>query len=227
MFHWTGANTPFRQAAQWVDQAFESARPLVQLERGTSLPSPQSLAGFDLVVVDGLSQASAGALSLVAQFVEGGGSVLVVPDSAGVGVAPMCEALGLTKPSGWNVESGRVGEVTWTHPFYRGVFRSVPSKVDWPTYDRVMNRTPGSREEVLIEAANGASYLSLIRGTQGRGDVYLLARASRQATSCAMVCLSPHCSGWRNLSTCRSEAVSSGPRPSHDARSGARRHACS
>ena len=26
--------------------------------------------------------------------------------------------------------------------FYRGVFRSVPSKVDWPSYDRVLNRTP-------------------------------------------------------------------------------------
>ena len=174
VFHWTDANTPFRQASQWVDQAFESARPLVQLERGTSLPSPQTLAGFDLLVADGLAQASAGALSLVTQFVEGGGSVLVVPDSAGIGVGPMCAALGLTRPAGWNAESGRVGEVSWTHPFYRGVFRSVPSKVDWPSYDRVLNRTPSSREEVLIEAANGASYLNLIRGAQGRGDVYLL-----------------------------------------------------
>ena len=198
VFHWTDANAPFRQASQWVDQAFESARPLVQLERGTSLPSPQTLAGFDLVVADGLSQASAGALSLVTQFVEGGGSVLVVPDSAGIGVAPMCDALGLTTPRGWNAEAGRVGAVSWTHPFYRGVFRSVPSKVDWPSYDRVLNRTPAGREEVLIEAANGSSYLSLIRGTQGRGMSTSLARASRQATSCAMVCLSPHCSGWQN-----------------------------
>ena len=174
VFHWTDANTPFRQASLWVDQAFESARPLVQLERGTFLPSPQTLAGFDLVVADGLAQASAGALSMMAQFVERGGSVMVVPDSAGVGVASMCTALGLTRPRGWNSESGRVGEVSWTHPFYRGVFRSVPSKVDWPSYDRVLNRTPASREEVLIEAANGASYLSLIRGAQGRGDVYLL-----------------------------------------------------
>ena len=62
------------------------------------------------------------------QFVEGGGSVLIVPDSAGVGVAPMCQALGLTRPMGWNAETGRVGDVSWTHPFYRGVFRSVPSK---------------------------------------------------------------------------------------------------
>lgn len=174
VFHWTDANTPFRQASLWVDQAFESARPLVQLERGTFLPSPQTLAGFDLVVADGLAQASAGALSMMAQFVERGGSVMVVPDSAGVGVALMCTALGLTRPRGWNSESGRVGEVSWTHPFYQGVFRSVPSKVDWPSYDRVLNRTPASREEVLIEAANGASYLSLIRGAQGRGHVYLL-----------------------------------------------------
>ena len=58
VFHWTDADAPFRKASQWVDQAFESARPLIQLERGTSLPSPQTLAGFDFVVADGLSQAS-------------------------------------------------------------------------------------------------------------------------------------------------------------------------
>ena len=174
VFHWTDANAPFRKAAQWVDQAFESARPLIQLERGTSLPAPQTLAGFDLVVADGLSQASVGALSLMSQFVERGGSVLVVPDSMGTGVIQMCSGLGLASPQGWNAESGRVGKVSWTHPFYRGVFRAVPSKVDWPSYDRVLDRIPASREEVLIEAANGASYLSLIRGAEGRGDIYLL-----------------------------------------------------
>ena len=174
VFHWTDGSSPFRRATQWVDHAFESAQPLIQLERGTSLPSPQTLAGFDLIVADGLPQVSAGALSLVTQFVGRGGSVLVVPDSAGIGVAQICEALELTRPQGWIEESGRVGKVNWTHPFYRGVFRSIPSKVDWPSYDRVLNRSSSSQEEVLIEAANGTSYLSLIRGAQGEGDIYLL-----------------------------------------------------
>ena len=65
-------------------------------------------------------------------------------------------------------------QVNWTHPFYEGVFRAVPSKVDWPSYDRILNRTPTGREEMLIEAANGAPYLSLIRGSEGQGDIYLL-----------------------------------------------------
>ena len=174
VFHWTDADAPFRKVSQWVDQAFESARPLIQFERGTSLPSPQTLAGFDFVVADGLSQASAGALELVTRFVKGGGSVLVIPDSAGAGIAEMCSALQFNEPRGWNDEAGRVDQVNWTHPFYEGVFRAVPSKVDWPSYDRILNRTPTGREEMLIEAANGAPYLSLIRGSEGLGDIYLL-----------------------------------------------------
>ena len=174
VFHWTDAATPFRAASQSVDQALESAQPALMVDRGDALPSPQVLAGYDFVVADALTRPSTGALALLEQFVAGGGSVLVIPDSAGIGAATLCMSLGLGSPRGWVREQGRVDEVRWAHPLYRGVFRSIPSRVDWPTYDRILNRASTSTEERLITAANGMPYLSLLRGTEGHGDVYLL-----------------------------------------------------
>ncbi len=174
VFHWTEARAPFRQASQSVDQALESARPLIQVDRGTSLPSPQLLAAYDLVVADGLAQPSSGAVSLLAKFVEGGGSVMLVPDSTAQGMASLCEGLNLRPSQGWVPEAGQVKEVNWAHPLYKGVFRAIPSRVDWPQYDRILNRRPSTEEATLIEAANGMAYLSLRRGTEGQGDVYVL-----------------------------------------------------
>ena len=32
-------------------------------------------------------------------------------------------------------KAGQVKEVNWAHPLYKGVFRAIPSRVDWPQYD--------------------------------------------------------------------------------------------
>lgn len=175
VFHWTDSQAPFRSESQSIDQAFESARPALAVERGDALPSPQILAGYDLVVADALTQPSPGALSLLNQFVNQGGSVLVIPDSSALGISRLCDALGLSAPLGWIYEAGQVSDVRWMHPLYRGVFRSIPSRVDWPTYDRILNRVPSTSEEPVIAAANGMPYASLIAGEDGRGDVFLLA----------------------------------------------------
>ena len=174
VFHWTDANAPFRKATQLVEQAFESAQPMVQVDRGTALPAPQMLAAYDLVVADAISSPSPGACALVAQFVENGGSAMVIPDSAAQGLEALYAALSLTQPRGWIQGDGQVSQVKWAHPLYKGVFRSVPSRVDWPEYDRILDRTPNDNEEVLIEANNGAAYFSQIQGYEGRGSAYLL-----------------------------------------------------
>ena len=123
VFHWTDANAPFRKASQSVERAFESATPLSRLERGSSLPSAPMLSGYDLVVMDGLSQPSSGALGLLEEFVRGGGSVLVIPDSAAIGAQAACSALGLGVPKGWLKGEGQVSEVEMDTP---ALPRSVP-----------------------------------------------------------------------------------------------------
>ena len=113
-------------------------------------------------------------MSLLRQFVQGGGSVFVIPDLSGEGTNAILSALDVPEASGWFMEDGQVDDVRWSHPLYKGVFRSIPSRVDWPSYDRIMERPVGQTEEILISTPNGRSYLSFLRGINGQGDVYIL-----------------------------------------------------
>ena len=79
VFHWTNMDEATRSISKKVDQAIQSGQPLLTLDKATSLPSPQLLAGYDFVIADALNTPSAGALDLLKQFVNGGGSVLVIP----------------------------------------------------------------------------------------------------------------------------------------------------
>ena len=131
------------------------------------------LAAYDLVVTDGISSPSPGACALIQQFVEGGGSVFVIPDSAAQGLDALYPALSLSAPKGWiqkkdkSARSVDPSAVPWGVP-------GGPPRVDWPEYDRILDRAPHAKEEVLIEANNGTAYLSQVRGTSGAGHVYLL-----------------------------------------------------
>ena len=174
VFHWFNADDASRQVSTKVDQAIQSGRPLLALDRGTSLPAPQLLAGYDFVIVDALTDPSPGAMGLLWQFVQGGGSVFVIPDLSGEGTNAILSALDVPEASGWFMEDGQVDDVRWSHPLYKGVFRSIPSRVDWPSYDRIMERPVGQTEEILISTPNGRSYLSFLRGINGQGDVYIL-----------------------------------------------------
>ena len=174
IFHWTSANAPFRAASLSVQQALESANPLLGVERGSALPSPQRLAAFDLVVVDALEAPSSGEASMLEAFQQQGGTLLLIPDSSAVGMTKWMDGLTLGNSSGWVRGEGQVATVRWSHPLYEGVFRSIPSRVDWPTYDRILDRRPGPREEWLVRAANGLPYLSVVGGAEAEGDVYIL-----------------------------------------------------
>ena len=173
VFHWTHASQR-QNTTDWIDQAFQSAKPLVAVDRGSELPASHVLATYDLVVADAVSSPSLGAASLLAQFVANGGTALLIPDSAASGISSLTTPLGLGTTQGWVRQEGRVDDVRWNHPLYKGVFRSTPSRVDWPSYDRILNRRMLPKEEMLASASNGLCYLSMLRGTEGRGDVYLL-----------------------------------------------------
>ena len=157
-----------------MQQALESANPLLEVERGSALPSPQRLAAFDLVVVDALEAPSSGEASMLEAFQQQGGTLLLIPDSSAVGMTTWMDGLTLGNSSGWVRGEGQVATVRWSHPLYEGVFRSIPSRVDWPTYDRILDRRPGPREEWLVRAANGLPYLSVVGGAEAEGDVYIL-----------------------------------------------------
>ena len=164
--HWSGGPLTDR-STQAVQQAFESSDGLVDADWVQSLPTSPTLMGYDLLVVHAIEAPSLGAVSLVREFMSLGGTVMVLPDSAARGTS------WVTGEASWVREEGRVTDVQWSHPLFQPVFRSVPSRVDWPAYDRILDRRPRAQEEVLATAANGLPYLTRIPSEKG-GDLYLL-----------------------------------------------------
>ena len=164
--HWSGGPLTDR-STQAVQQAFESSDGLVDTDWVQSLPTSPTLMGYDLLVVHAIEAPSLGAVSLVREFMSLGGTVMVLPDSAARGTS------WVTGEASWVREEGRVTDVQWSHPLFQPVFRSVPSRVDWPAYDRILDRRPRAQEEVLATAANGLPYLTRIPSEKG-GDLYLL-----------------------------------------------------
>ncbi len=164
--HWSGIPLSERTTKS-VQQAFESSNGLVEVDWVQSLPASPALMGYDLLVVHAIESPSRGSVSLVREFMSLGGTVMVLPDSMARGTSWVAE------DATWVRGEGRVTDVQWSHPLFQPVFRSVPSRVDWPTYDRILNRRPRAQEEVLATAANGLPYLTRIPSKEG-GDLYLL-----------------------------------------------------
>ncbi|MGB1056174.1 MAG: BatA domain-containing protein [Flavobacteriales bacterium] len=164
--HWSGG-TLRDKTTQAVQQAFESSDGLVEVDWVQSLPTSPTLMGYDLLVVHAIDEPSLGAVSLVREFMSLGGTVMVLPDSMASGLS------WVAGEASWVRGEGRVTDVQWSHPLFKPVFRSVPSRVDWPTYDRILDRRPRAQEEVLATAANGLPYLTRMASAEG-GDLYLL-----------------------------------------------------
>ena len=164
--HWSGGALQDK-TTQAVQQAFESSDGLVEVDWVQSLPTSPALMGYDLLVVHAIDEPSLGAVSLVREFMSLGGTVMVLPDSMASGLS------WVAGEASWVRGEGRVTEVQWSHPLFKPVFRSVPSRVDWPAYDRILDRRPRAQEEVLATAANGLPYLTRMPSEEG-GDLYLL-----------------------------------------------------
>ena len=133
--HWSGGALRDK-TTQAVQQAFQSSDGLVEVDWVQSLPTSPALMGYDLLVVHAIDEPSLGAVSLVREFMTLGGTVMVLPDSLARGTS------WVAGDASWVRGEGRVTDVQWSHPLFQPVFRSVPSRVDWPVYDRILNRRP-------------------------------------------------------------------------------------
>ena len=174
VFHWSERHDGIHRTSSLVDQAFASASPLLSVTRASSLPSTQNLVGFDVLVANGIQRPSAGECAQIARFREAGGTVLLIPDSSGLGMSPLLEAMNMGETQGWVLGEGQVASVQWSHPLFQGVFRNVPQNVDWPTYDRLLRRRPRNDESVLATADNGMPFLSKLDGGTERGETFVL-----------------------------------------------------
>lgn len=164
-----------------VRAAFEAAGGLFELREVAQI-TPDDLAGTDLVVVHGLAEPTSGLTSALRDFAALGGSVAwcADPGEAAAAASALRAAWGLGTGT-WIKRDDRAAALRTEHPFFRGVFQSLPQRMDLPRTGAVLDRRPSSTEEVLVSLESGAPWVT--RLPVGAGSIYYLSADVSPTTS--------------------------------------------
>ena len=136
-----------------------------------------SLASNQLIILNELDEISSGLTQELKQFVENGGSLVVLPaiDLDFENYNEFLRNLDVGYYSLLDTTNTRVSYINLEHPLYSDVFEDIPENIDLPvvfvSYRIVIETT--SRQESLLELQTGQPFLNVFNS--GRGKVYLFA----------------------------------------------------
>lgn len=134
---------------------------------------PAELEDCQLVVLSDVASLTTGETRQLAEWVEGGGNLLVIPP-AGVadGLNPLLEQLRAPQLAGWQKRTVRAMTIDYQSSLYQGVFASQDDEVELPTvqghYALVGNQAV---QQSILALADGGELLTLTPAGEGR--VYL------------------------------------------------------
>ena len=135
-----------------------------------------ALPSYGLIVLLELREIPGGLSEELRAFVEGGGSLWLIPsaDVKPSGYDAFMTAFGLPALGEMQRSDERVREVNVEHPLYRGIFESIPKNMDLPAVRRYYSfpdaRIPGA--DALMSMGGGRHFLSAYK--KGRGRLYFL-----------------------------------------------------
>ncbi len=148
-----------------------------------------NLSSYDAVVVAGAASLGSSTINRLADWVRGGGGLLVLPDAEGSldGFNALVRAVGLPAPAGVNGAPGRTsqftsfGSVDYDHPLFRGVF--ADNNVGIASAERGDGRSAGASPRVespqlycTVRLRGGDDARAVI--TAAGGDAFLLDQRS-------------------------------------------------
>jgi len=136
-----------------------------------------SLATNQLIILNELEKISSGLAQELKQFIENGGSIVVLPavDLDFENYNGFLRNLDVGYYSSLDTTDTRVSYINLEHPLYADVFEDIPDNIDLPVVFesyRVKIETT-SRQESLMEQQTGQPFLNVFNS--GRGKVYLFA----------------------------------------------------
>lgn len=165
--------------AQAVNRVYQSTQGQYELTTSAQW-SPESLAEAHVVIVTEIPLTSSGFADQLAQFVKQGGTIMLMPTS-GEYHPEVAQSLGLEDEGTWSIEADQVGSIASEHPFFKGVFKSQPERLNLPSLSEAIHRSPGPREEVLVRTQLGYPFFSKI--PLGRGSVFVLGTSPSVAST--------------------------------------------
>ena len=162
-----------------VNRAFQSAKGLFQITTIERL-TPESLQGIHLVVLNNLDPQSSGFAQTLENFVVGGGTLCILPQMANIDKNLLLK-MGFGKGGSWTELNDPVSTWQTAHPFFKGVFRSEPARLNLPKVRAYWLRKTKPTEDVLAQTALGNPFLS--RLAIGRGHVFFAAAGTEEEAS--------------------------------------------
>ncbi|WP_224744349.1 BatA domain-containing protein [Pontibacter aquaedesilientis] len=130
----------------------------------------------DLIILQGLNEIPSALVSTVAEYVKGGGSLVIIPSpsSQRAGYTALLQSLAI--PASYTASSVNSSKTSLLvperdNPFFRSIFSEYDSKMQMPAAVRSMLWSRASED--VLKFRGGAPFLS--RFDRGQGQVFLMA----------------------------------------------------
>ncbi len=168
-----------------ITRVCNSNQVAIEIDNRMTLPDEVELQNYDLIISNGLSSPSNGYSNNLVEFAQGGGAVLVIPDT--VEINPRAELLmsGLGFGDGFKWVKSKdlvsASGLNVKHPHFDGVFSSTPSKMDLPKSRYALSYRAESGVERLGSNWNGENLLA--KSEIGKGVGFLLGMPLRDKVS--------------------------------------------
>lgn len=146
--------------------------------------SVNKLAGYDLVILEGLSEIASGTLESLIDFADNGGNLLFFPTN-NINVssyASLFNRLGMNFSELVNENSG-IRDLDLNNGFFADIFDEIPKNTDYPKVFKYYksNVNTKSKSSSLIRLANGSNLMYL--SDLGQGRVFTFTASLKEESS--------------------------------------------
>ena len=158
-------------------QRLYSNEPFFQAKRYNAGNLDYSIMGTsDVVILQGLNEVPAALVSIISEYVKGGGSLVLIPGeiSQSASYAALLQALSIPATytaASENSPKTRLMVPERDNPFFRSIFSDYDAKMQMPSAVRSLVWSRASED--ILKFRGGAPFLS--RFDRGQGQVYLMA----------------------------------------------------
>lgn len=157
-------------ATQSIQRVFGTASGLYSIQTSAEW-TPDLIAQTHLLLLHVWPAQGSGFAREISEFVQRGGSVVILPDDQTTEDTELMNALDLPASTGWNTTEDRVRSIQLEHPFFRGMFAEFPERIDLPVVTKILKRTPNTAEEILATTDLDKPFLT--RQQLKNGQVFL------------------------------------------------------
>ncbi len=134
------------------------------------------LRNSSLLLLDQPENMGSGLLQAIHQFVEEGGSLLLVPSTQPEKALDktIANELGISVFTGLDTQKNRISDILFTHALYQNTFERTSERMQLPVIHRhyKVSSSPLPGKEVLLTMENQDEFLSV--QTLGKGCIYIL-----------------------------------------------------